>query len=91
MRQSLNVKNVMCDGCAGTIAKTLSAMDGIGEVAVDIPTGTVAFEAATDRRVEVAGKLAAIGYPERASGDDLAAMVAKAKSWAGNAPREDGR
>ena len=86
MRQSLIVSNVMCEGCAGTITRAVSALPGVSGVTVDIPTGTVSFEAGTDRTAEVAGTLGPLGYPQKQAGDDLAALVAKAKGYAGGAP-----
>ena len=42
--RTLRVKGMSCQHCAKTVKKTLEAIDGIANVAVDLETGEVTFD-----------------------------------------------
>lgn len=77
----IEVENIKCGGCASSIRKGLLALDGVRGVEVDIEAGAVEVEADTALRTDVAGKLAAMGYPETGSVQGLRSAGAKAKSF----------
>ncbi|WP_238696311.1 heavy-metal-associated domain-containing protein [Thiomicrorhabdus sediminis] len=83
---SLQVENIKCGGCAGNIKQSLSKLDGIESVAVDIEAGQVSCEFSADADqvavlAQVKDKLLAMGYPEQGSVEGLASVGAKAKSY----------
>ena len=86
MKHTLEVANVMCGGCADKIKRELGTVDGVSDVQVDVPTGTVSFDATTADTAPIAGRLAALGYPRKdaapAAAGGLASLVAKARSFA---------
>lgn len=77
----IEVENVKCGGCAGSIRKGLLALDGVGAVDVDIEGGIVEVQADDGLRPEIARKLAAMGYPEVGTVQGLRSAGAKAKSF----------
>jgi len=79
MKQTIEIQNLKCGGCANTITKELSKLQGIRNVVVNEETSVVEFEAESPVNVEeVYNKLAAIGYP--VVGEDNSTMQ-KAKSY----------
>ncbi|MDH5692589.1 MAG: heavy-metal-associated domain-containing protein [Gammaproteobacteria bacterium] len=60
-----DVSNVKCSGCVSNIQKGLTALDGVDQVDVDIPTGHVQVSGNELQRVELAQKLKELGYPEK--------------------------
>ena len=64
------VENVKCGGCADIIIKKLGELDAVGEVSVDVASGTVTVDSGdvsaefTQRLVEALGEA---GYPVRSS------------------------
>lgn len=86
MQHTLEVANIMCGGCADTIQRELGAVDGVSGVAVDVPTGKVSFDAASEDIPAIRSRLAAIGYPEKsappAAAGGLSSLIAKAKTFA---------
>jgi len=77
----LEVENIKCEGCAGSIRKGLGNLDGVTDVVVDVAAGSVTVSADDTLRPEVAAKLAAMGYPERGSVHGLKSAGAKARSF----------
>ncbi len=63
MKQLIRVNNVKCEGCINNIIKKLSAIDGVAEIAVDLATGTVTFDADQSLIETVTSALSSIGYP----------------------------
>jgi len=61
----LNVKGMMCGGCAGTVEKAIKRVDSAAKVTVDLPTGKVSIETSAER--------AAIGEAIEAAGYEVAA------------------
>ncbi len=76
------VENIKCGGCANTITKNLSAIEGISDVVVDIEAGCIRFSGHEDLFDQVRNKLKSLGYPEVNSVEGLSKMAAKAKSFA---------
>lgn len=72
MRNALVVDNIHCGGCANAIKAQLGAMPGVSQVEVDIPGGTVLFEAAPPLLGAVEEKLRALGYPRRGAASPAA-------------------
>lgn len=77
----IEVENIKCGGCAGSIRKGLSAMEGVDKVEVDIEGGIVEVDAAEDLRPQIARKLASMGYPETGTVRGLQSAGAKARSF----------
>lgn len=77
----IEVENIKCGGCAGSIRKGLAAVDGVGSVEVDIEGGVVEVQASDDLRPEITRKLASMGYPETGSVQGLKSAGAKARSF----------
>ena len=77
----IEVENVKCGGCANTIVKGLSAIQGVTSVAVDPATQLVRLDADDALRPAIVERLPAMGYPEKGSVSGLGAAVAGAKSF----------
>jgi copper chaperone len=77
----IEVENIKCGGCAGSIRKGLAAMEGVGTVEVDIEGGIVEVDAEEHLRPEITRKLASMGYPETGSVHGLKSAGAKARSF----------
>ncbi len=58
------VQKIKCDGCATNIREGLLNLPGIDSVEVEVSTGQVTIQGTQFSRVELAGKLTALGYPE---------------------------
>ena len=65
MQLTIDVDNIKCGGCAGSIRKGLSENSRVRSVEVDISTGRVNVEADGDIRAELVMRLAQLGFPER--------------------------
>ena len=64
METSIIVQNLKCGGCANTITKKVSAIEGVSQVSVDKDASKVTFKCSTDKEVEIVkSTLKAIGYP----------------------------
>ena len=63
MKQTFEVLNVKCGGCANTLKKSLQ--DSFGEVAVDLESEprTITLEVEEERMEELRRKLISLGYP----------------------------
>ena len=81
MSYSIQVENIKCGGCAGTIKTKLSAMDVVETVEVAIAEGIVTIEGDEAQRDSVAAELLRLGYPESGTAEGLQAAAAKAKSF----------
>jgi len=68
MQEQFQVQNVKCGGCVIAIQTGLQELDGVSEVAVDIPSGQVTITGTALSREQLSAKLAALGYPERSAG-----------------------
>jgi copper chaperone len=61
----LNVKGMMCGGCAGTVEKAIKRVDADAKVTIDLPTGKVSVDSAADAK--------ALGEAIEAAGYEVAA------------------
>lgn len=79
MKGEIQVQNLKCMGCAGTIQKKVNAIEGIEAVAVDVESATVAFEYQADAQLsQIKEVLLKIGYP---SVDEENTTSSKVKSY----------
>jgi len=79
MKNTLNIQNLKCGGCANTIVTQLSKLDGITDVTVNNDTDEVSFNTETEATVEaVSKKLSDLGYPIVG---DANSLPKKAKSF----------
>jgi len=81
MSFSIAVENIKCGGCANSIRKALSAVEGVTSVAVDIEQGEVRVDGGEAARAAVAKRLLELGYPERGTASGIGSATAKAKSF----------
>lgn len=82
MNNKLQVENIKCGGCANSIGKKLSSLEGVSDIVVNIEAGEVSFVAESDDQIEeVKHLLEAMGYPEQGSSHGIASASAKAKSY----------
>jgi len=75
------VENIKCGGCANSIRKALSTIEGVTSVAVDIDRGEVRVEGDEAARATVAKRLLELGYPEKGTASGVGSAAAKAKSF----------
>ncbi len=61
--QTVNVANVACAGCASTIENSLSGMEGVNYVKVDVEKKSVTLGLDEGVMQSVTEKLAELGYP----------------------------
>lgn len=81
MKTSIEVENIRCGGCANTITKKLTAIDGVEGVDISIEDQIVTINSADDSvRDEVVAALYKMGYPERGTVEGGEALKEKAKS-----------
>ncbi|WP_422924287.1 heavy metal translocating P-type ATPase [Singulisphaera sp. PoT] len=65
MKSKIQAPNIVCGGCAETIKKALSSVEGVRDVQVDIPSKTVVVEHDEPAmRQDLTAALADAGYPE---------------------------
>jgi copper chaperone len=81
MTIQIQLENIRCEGCAGSIGRALLRDGRISSVEVDVPTGTAAIEVRDDMRSEICAYLKYPGCPEPGSVEGLASVSAKAKSF----------
>lgn len=77
----IQVENIKCGGCAGTISKNLLADSRVDKVDIDIEQGLVKIETNEDARSDFSAALLKMGYPESGTAEGVAAAKAKAKSF----------
>lgn len=79
MKNTLQIVNIKCGGCANSVRKGLISIDGIENIEVNIEKGEVSFESTSEEHVvKVKEKLATMGYPEVG---DANTLIHKAKSF----------
>ena len=76
---TIEILNLKCGGCANTIKKGVSSIEGVSEVTVDLDTSKVKVETDDETIIlSVKKKLSKMGYPEIG---DANTMLHKAKSF----------
>lgn len=79
MTTTIYIQNLKCGGCANTVTKNVSAVEGIANVNVRVDESSVTFDYHEETKVnEVKELLKKIGYPE--VGDENS-LGTKAKSF----------
>lgn len=79
MKNTFNIQNLKCGGCANTIVTQLSKLEGVSEVVVNNDTDEVSFNAISESKIEIVKeKLAHLGYPIVGDSNSL---PTKAKSF----------
>lgn len=81
MKIEIQVENIKCAGCAGTIKKNILSDSRVKSVEVDIEQGLVVIDSIDDARDDYSESLLKMGYPETGTAEGLAAAKAKAKSF----------
>ncbi|GAB4292162.1 MAG: hypothetical protein Kow0096_06810 [Thiohalomonadaceae bacterium] len=81
MAFTVQVENIKCGGCATTIRKRLTEIDGVSGAEVVVEQGLVKVEADEALRPAVVAALAKAGYPEIGSVQGMASIKAKATSF----------
>ena len=81
MTFEVNVENIKCGGCAGSIIKGLQELEGVASVAIDVEQERVTIEADDSLRATACERLLILGYPEQGSAAGLKAAKARAKSF----------
>lgn len=77
--ENVYIQNLKCGGCANSIVKGLSKIEGITNVSVDVETNHVSFESQSEGLLDqVADKLLQMGYPLAETTNTLGS---KAKSY----------
>ena len=79
METTIQIQNLKCGGCANTITKNITVLEGITNVSVNVEESTVTFNYETEAQlVEVKEKLKTLGYPEDGAANSIGS---KAKSY----------
>lgn len=78
MTTNIQIENLKCGGCAATIKKGISAINGVNDVAVDVENSIVTIDSENANLVEIKEKLSKLGYPEVG---DKNSVLHKAKSF----------
>ena len=79
MKNTLQIVNLKCGGCANSVKKGLLTIDGIENIEVNVEIGEVSFDTVSEELVsKVKQKLAGMGYPEVG---DANTLIHKAKSF----------
>ena len=81
MKIEIQVENIKCGGCAGTIKKNMLNDSRVSGLEVDIEKGMVTIDSADNARDDFSAILLKMGYPESGTTEGLAAAKAKAKSF----------
>lgn len=82
MKYYLEVENIKCGGCANSITKKITAIDGVSEIEVEVEKGGVAFTCEETLFEKVKTTLHDIGYPVLGSVTGFDKIKTKAKSFA---------
>lgn len=78
MKTNIQIENLKCGGCAATIKKGISTINGVNDVAVDVENSMVTIDTENANLVEIKEKLSKLGYPEVG---DKNTVLHKAKSF----------
>jgi len=81
MRETLNVENIKCAGCAKTIENGLLKIENVTQVFIEIEDGIVTVEGDNLSKMDLAAHLLKLGYPEKGSVEGLQSVKAKATSF----------
>jgi len=77
--ETIYIQNLKCGGCATTITKNLSEINGVSHVNVDVAESLVTFTLENAETLEIVkATLKKLGYPEDGEANSLGS---KAKSF----------
>lgn len=77
--EKIIIANLKCSGCATTITKEISALNGVSKVSVDPSNDSVDVTYENIDRKQIIGKLHNLGYPEATEENG---MLLQLKSYA---------
>jgi copper chaperone len=65
--EKINIENLKCHGCANTISRGVSGLEGVTNVQVNIEDSSVSFnyDESKQNKENIVKKLARLGYPEK--------------------------
>lgn len=79
MQGKIQVQNLKCMGCAGTIKKKLSSFDYLKNIEVDVSTSTLSFDYTEKEQLDAIDQaLFKLGYPNV---NDENSTTSKVKSY----------
>ena len=79
MNYFVDIQNLKCGGCAKMVIDSLSKIEGIHEISVDVDLSKVSFSSEAETTLEIVEKkLTEIGYPPVGAKNS---MITKAKSF----------
>jgi copper chaperone len=78
MTTEIKIENLKCGGCAATIKKGISTIEGVSNVSIDVEKSIVSIATENENLVEIKAKLSQLGYPEVG---DKNTVLHKAKSF----------
>ena len=81
MKIEIQVENIKCGGCAGTIKKNILNDSRVEAVDVDIEQVIVVIDSKEVARADYSAALLKMGYPQTGTTEGIAAVKAKAKSF----------
>lgn len=88
--EKIIIENLKCHGCANTITKGVSGMQGVNQVIVshEDSSVTVDFDETGLTREEIVKKLAGMGYPEQGNNSLKAEMMSYVSCAIGRVTKE---
>jgi copper chaperone len=65
--EKINIENLKCHGCANTITRGVSVLEGVTNVQVNIEDSSISFDydESKQNKENIVKKLARLGYPEK--------------------------
>jgi copper chaperone len=79
--EQIKILNLQCGGCANTITKTLSKIQGVVKVQVDVENKIVSVEYDDNiDRQTISEKLLQLGYPEENEKNSILSKIKSKKS-----------
>lgn len=78
MEAKIQIENLKCGGCAATIKKGISNIEGVSDITIDIEKSLISIVSKSENLDEIKNKLSKLGYPEVG---DKNTVLHKAKSF----------
>jgi copper chaperone CopZ len=79
MIEKIEVQNLKCGGCAGTIKSKIALVDGVNSVEVDVDSSVVTVTISDSKSLDkVINRLSELGYPKAGNHNGIGQ---KAKSF----------
>jgi len=88
--EKIIIENLKCHGCANTITKGITGMEGVNHVSIshEDSSVTVDFDETGLTREEIVKKLARMGYPEQGNNSLKAEMMSYVSCAIGRVTKE---